>query len=324
MKLLFCCPVCGRALHAVQPGPLAGPGGASARATGGTLPLKTGGVSASAGAKQLGAKAGVASQPPRVWALRCEAGHSFDVAREGYVNLLAAQQMHAKTPGDSKEMVEARRAFLAAGHYAPFAEALCTLLARELGGGTAALAVDAGCGEGYYTRAAAAALPGVRFAAFDISKAAVRAAAQAGRAQSNVQYAVAGSFCAPLPAQCADAVCNIFSPAAAAEFARILKKDGVLVYAVPGARHLFGLKQVLYDTPYENPVQDVEYPGFSLEERVPVRSSITVQGPAVQQLFAMTPYFWKTPAQGAQRLAACDVLTTDIAFDFLLYRRRGA
>ncbi len=88
---------------------------------------------------------------------------------------------------------------------------------------------------------------------------------------------------------------------------------------MPGPRHLFGLKQVLYDTPYENPVQQVDYPGFAPAGEVQVEDSIRVEGEAVQDLFAMTPYYWKTPRQGAQRLANCQQVETPIQFRFLQF-----
>ena len=89
-------------------------------------------------------------------ALRCAAGHSFDVARQGYVNLLTVSQKHSKSPGDTREQVQARRAFLAGGYYRPIAETLCRL-AAPLGPDTI---VDAGCGEGYYLAALQRRCPG--------------------------------------------------------------------------------------------------------------------------------------------------------------------
>lgn len=86
-------------------------------------------------------------------ALVCPQGHSFDIARQGYVHLLPVQQMHAKVPGDTKQMVDARRRFLALGHYDAFRDALCRLTAEHLPQGGAVL--DAGCGEGFYTSALA-------------------------------------------------------------------------------------------------------------------------------------------------------------------------
>ena len=136
-------------------------------------------------------------------------------------------------------------------------------------------------------------------------------------------FAVAGSFAAPVAYGWADVLLNIFSPMAREEFLRVLAPGGALVYAVPGPRHLFGLKQVLYDTPYENPCRPVEYPGFVREAERAVQGTIRLEGGAIQDLFAMTPYYWKTPKEGAERLAKLEVLQTEIEFRFVIYRKQG-
>lgn len=255
-------------------------------------------------------------------ALVCAAGHSFDAAAQGYVNLLPANHRHSQAPGDDKGMVAARRAFLDAGWYAPFAAALSELACGCCAGVKAPVLLDAGCGEGYYTARLTAALgAGARVAAFDISKNAVRSAA--GR-YKGIEFAVASSFAMPLAAAAVDCAVNVFSPMAPAEFARVLRPGAALIYAVPSARHLFGLKKILYEQPYENAVEDVAYPGFALSRRVPVRGSITLNDAGmIAALFAMTPYYWKTPRGGAERLAAQTSLTTEIGFDFLVYLREG-
>lgn len=257
-------------------------------------------------------------------ALRCPQGHSFDLAREGYANLLAIQKRHAAAPGDSREMVRARRSFLQAGFYSPFQRALSALCLRYTGPDAPARLLDAGCGEGSYDRAvcdafAAANRPCV-MAGFDLSREAVRLAA---RLVPEGAFAVGGSFSAPIRNGWADVLINVFSPFAGSEFCRILHPGGVLLYAVPTARHLYGLKEILYDAPYENAELQTEYPGFSLLEAQTVTDTITVQGQQVQNLFAMTPYYWKTPAAGAARLARQTVLTTEIGFRFLVYRREA-
>lgn len=255
-------------------------------------------------------------------ALQCPARHSFDLAARGYAHLLLSGRMHTKAPGDNREMVAARRAFLDGGFYEPFLQKLSQLVLEQTAGVPQPRVLDAGCGEGYYTAGVARALRQAGrdacVAGYDISKFAVRAAA--GR-DKQVFWAVAGSFAIPVADGTVHCLMNVFSPMVETEFARVLAPGGVLLYAVPGPRHLYGLKEVLYDSPYENPVSDVAYKGFSLERRVPVRGCITVRGEQIGQLFQMTPYYWKTPRDGAQRLAARTELTTEIGFDFLVYRR---
>ncbi len=254
--------------------------------------------------------------------LRCPQGHSYDMAKEGYVNLLAIQKRHAADPGDGKAMVRARRAFLQAGYYAPFQKALaelCLEYAPECG---ETHLLDAGCGEGSYDRVvydafAAQGRPCV-LAGFDLSKDAIRLAA---KLLPEAAFAVGGSFSAPVRDGWADVLLNIFSPFAEQEFCRVLRSGGVLLYAVPTARHLYGLKEVLYDEPYENAEQQTEYSGFTLIGERTVTDTITVEGDQIRNLFAMTPYFWKTPHVGALRLAAKQSLTTEIGFRFLAYRR---
>lgn len=257
--------------------------------------------------------------------LKCEKGHCFDRAREGYWHLLPVQSMRTKAPGDSKEMVAARRAFLNAGYYGIFGQALGELcLAHGVPAAKDAPLhlLDAGCGEGWYDRCIAkqfeeADLP-LELAGFDIAKPAVRLAA---KALPSARYAVASSFHQPVRTGWADVLLNCFSPFAQEEFLRVLRPGGRLIYAVPGAEHLFQMKAVLYEKPYKNPVQEVEYPGFEAIGEREVSGSITVPAGQLEALFAMTPYYWKTPRDGAARLAALSELTTDIAFRFLVFEK---
>lgn len=80
----------------------------------------------------------------------CPHGHSFDLAKEGYVHLLPANRMHAKLPGDGKEMLAARRRILDAGHYEPFSDCLNALVLELTDQAEKPVILDAGCGEGYW------------------------------------------------------------------------------------------------------------------------------------------------------------------------------
>ena len=255
----------------------------------------------------------------------CPQGHSFDVARQGYVHLLPVPKMPPKLPGAGREMGEGRRRFLEAGYYAPFRQELCRLAAAcasQLGSpaGEGLLLCDAGCGEGYYTAGLREALPQARVCGFDISKLAVKAAA--GKYKS-VEFGVASSFAIPLGEASVHLLTDVFSPLAAEEFARVVKPGGFFLYAVPGERHLYGLKELLYENPYENPHRETEYPGFRFVGRTAVRGEIRVpDSQTAVDLFTMTPYYWKTGPQAAQRLETVEGFSTEIGFDFLLYQRQ--
>ena len=144
-------------------------------------------------------------------ALRCGAGHSFDIAREGYVNLLPVQAKHSLAPGDDKTMSAARRAFLDKGWYAPLRDALCQLAVELTSAAPAVL--DAGCGEGYYTSGIRQALEQAgktpRVAGTDISKFILRSAARRDKA---VAFAVASSYHLPLASESVELLLDCFSP----------------------------------------------------------------------------------------------------------------
>ena len=251
---------------------------------------------------------------------RCPKGHSYDVAREGYVNLLPANRKHAKDPGDNREMTAARTRFLDGGHYAPLLEVLCRLI---VGRAPKAL-LDSGCGEGYYTAGILSALASagrsVRCAGVDLSRSALKKAA---RRTTGAEFAVASVYHLPIADQSVDLLLNCFSPLALEEFRRVLRPDGWFLYVVPGARHLWELKSVLYETPYENPEEAIPYEGFDYVDILPMEFSMALDAPALADLFRMTPYFWKTPKAGAERLAALEKLDVTASFRVHIFRRDG-
>ena len=123
---------------------------------------------------------------------------------------------------------------------------------------------------------------------------------------------------APLVAKGTADMIIAFEPA---EAARVLRPGGRMIYVVPGAEHLYQMKAVLYAEPYKNPVQEVAYEGFRPIGEREARGTITVPASQLEALFAMTPYYWKTPRDGAARLAALPELTTEIAFRFLVFEK---
>lgn len=250
---------------------------------------------------------------------RCAAGHSFDRASEGYAHLLPANRKHSKNPGDDKQMVAARCVFLDKGYYAPLRDALCSLARRLTDGIPHPVLFDSGCGEGYYSAGLARAVPQALVAGIDISKFAVRRAA---KRLSGGQFAVASAYRLPVADDCVHLLTNIFSPLSAHEFARVVAPGGFFVYVVPSQRHLWQMKEVLYQEPYENPVKREDYTGFVWQEVVPIRYTITLdRSEDIMALFAMTPYAWKTPREGVERLSRLARLDTEIGFDLHIYQR---
>ena len=250
---------------------------------------------------------------------RCPSGHSFDRASEGYAHLLPANRKHSKNPGDDKQMVAARCAFLDKGYYAPLRDALCSLARRLTDGIPHPILFDSGCGEGYYSAGLAGAVPHGKLAGIDISKFAVRRAAK--RLKSG-QFAVASAYQLPVADASVHLLTNIFSPLSAEEFARVLVPGGHFFYVVPSQRHLWQMKEVLYADPYENAVKREDYTDFVWQEVVPLRYTITLDCTQdIMALFSMTPYAWKTPKDGVERLAGLDRLDTEIGFDIHVYKR---
>lgn len=251
----------------------------------------------------------------------CPSGHSFDRAAAGYVNLLLANQKHSTAPGDDKGMAKARRAFLSGGWYRPLRDKLCELTCTIASDSSCIL--DAGCGEGYYTAGIYEALCQAgktpRMAGTDISTFVIKPAAKKVKA---VEFAVASSYRLPLETASVDVLINCFSPMAREEFCRILKPGGTLLYVVPAAKHLWELKEVLYETPYENEEQTILYDGLTEIAVVPVNTNMDLPNQSViHNLFQMTPYYWKTPKSGTDRLSQLDTLSVTASFRIHVFKR---
>lgn len=264
--------------------------------------------------------AGTLSADGRVFRCLGEKPHSYDVARSGYLNLSRSQ----KSGGDSSDAVRARSAFLEKDYYRPLAVRVREIL-DEI---KAETVIDAGCGEGYYTNRMAG--EGRTVIGFDLSKSAIdHAAKQAKKAESTakipkstVLFAVSSLFELPVADACADVVTNLFAPCAEAEFSRVLKSGGELIVVGAGENHLMGLKRVLYETPYPNPGRADLPRNLSLVSRERLTFEARICGQSdIRALFSMTPYYYRTPREGHEKLAALDALVTELDFDIYRYRK---
>lgn len=246
---------------------------------------------------------------------RCPKGHSFDVARQGYVNLLPVQQKHARHPGDTPAQVAARKRFLDGGFYRPICQQAEQLLAPVLPHNAALL--DVGCGEGYYSASLAQALQSELWG-IDISKDAVRYAA--------VRYPpghwiTASAAHLPFPSDCFDGLMSLFALTVDAEFSRVLKPGGVFLQVLAGASHLLGLKKIIYPQLLQREKHPATPEGFQLLQEQTLEFSFVLHTQQqVQDLLAMTPHYWRITQSGAQAAAATDYLEDTAQVLFRLYR----
>ena len=237
-------------------------------------------------------------------AMRCDQGHSFDIAKEGYVNLLRSSK-NGDLIGDDKFSARSRRDFLNKGYFSVLQNALSDLFRDQSGN-----VLDICCGEGYYT-AALGRNPALSMYGFDISREMVRLAAKRG----NGTYFVANMATIPVAEASMDFCIHLFAPFNETSFARVLKPGGRLFTVVPGRRHLWGLKQTLYDTPYENDEKLPQTDQLRFVGAQKVSAEITLgSAEDIQSVFRMTPYYFHTSQKDKEKLADKTVLPTPVEF----------
>ncbi|MEM7364614.1 MAG: putative RNA methyltransferase [Pseudomonadota bacterium] len=208
----------------------------------------------------------------------CEHSHSFDIARSGYVNLLPAHHRRSKQPGDSADMVSARRTFLNAGHYAPLAERIMESLSDQPG-----THADLGCGEGYYANRMSEITDEIY--GLDISKPAITACASTYK---HIKVAVANVLHLPLAHGCFDSVSVIFAPFPE-QVACLLKPQALVLRVTPGEHHLTELKSEIFEKPIPHRRGRTDYPDLTLARRHDLRYTMALDHDARSQLLAMTP-----------------------------------
>ena len=293
---------------------------------------------------------------------RCAAGHSFDIARQGYTHLLPVQHKRSRDPGDSKAMVAARQRFLNAGHYQPIAEAVSRLALAERPAEDTFCCLDAGCGEGYYLRQlAAASAPDAALSllGLDISKWAVLSAAKQDKGAAKQERAVlsaarqdkgaatqegeAGRQDSPcgreeraswvvgsnanLPVQEGSLACVLclFGFPVYPEFVRVLRPGGVLIQADAGPDHLRELREIIYPSLKPERERSAAVPdGLIRQDVETIRYSLALEEPqAIADLLAMTPHLYRASAEGRARAEALEALTVTIDVRLTRFARRA-
>ena len=248
----------------------------------------------------------------------CENRHSFDISKEGYINLLLPNKKNAQIPGDNKEMVNSREEFLNKDYYSVLRDNLLKISLKYKPGKSVIL--DCGCGTGYYTsfikknRGANDTFFGV-----DISKFATQKAAKKDK---DILFFTASVFDLPIKEESIDLVINIFAPKSPNELMRVLKKGGVILEVLPGEDHLIELKEILYKDNVRKIPFECSCEGFSNEEIISIKYEIEVNSHEdLMNLLAMTPYMYKTKQEDIENLNNIDKIKLTIDFRIVVWKK---
>lgn len=262
--------------------------------------------------------------------LKCPSGHSFDIAKQGYVNLLPVQKKKSKDPGDSKEMIQARQRFLQAGLYQPISDKLNQLVSQQLNlsDNTSVTVLDAGCGEGYYLSRLAtennlAEQAQVELLGVDISKWGVQAAT---KYKLPITWIVGSNAQLPVEPASVDLIICMFGFWQPEWFAKVLKPGGKVILAESGIDHLIELREIIYkevhrkDAPELNGISDA---GLSLIDQQQLKfRPATLNKDQIQDLLVMTPHLYRANYEGKQRAHQLEQLdlTAQVVFRILEYK----
>jgi 23S rRNA (guanine745-N1)-methyltransferase len=267
--------------------------------------------------------------------VRCANSHSFDLAKEGYVNLLLSHQRRSNNPGDDKAMIQARRRFFDSGAFDPVAEKISHLLS----GIPHPVILDCGCGEGHFLGALSGSAGGIappsdsepagraslseraeKFFGVDVSKEAIRCAA---KRYKDVTCIVANGMRAlPVADHSMDVILSVLAPRNIEEFARILKPDGKLILGVPGPNHLIELRTLLSTAAgdFEEKADEAAAkcaPLFTETDRASVSYEITLNSEQIADLIQMTPIFWNSAPEAKTEVRDLDNLGLTVSFALL-------
>jgi len=247
---------------------------------------------------------------------QCENRHSYDVARQGYINLLPVQFKKSKDPGDSKEMVQARSAFLQTGLYQPVVDKLNALILAHVGKNSTPVILDAGCGEGWYTDSLFQSLQKNTLQpvmmGLDISKWAIQAAT---RRSKSICWMVATNSHPPVLAGTVDVIFSIFGFPQAEKLRPLLKPGGLMITVSAGSDHLFELREKIYTTVEQESVTQSEDSQSDLVEKL--RFTLTdLTQETLPLLLKMTPHYYKASRDKRDKVlqSGLDRCTVDMQF----------
>lgn len=232
--------------------------------------------------------------------LICTKHHSFDIAKQGYVNLLPVQNKKSLHPGDTKEMLVARREFLNSGIYLPICNSVTEKVKKLTQKADAPQVVDIGCGEGYYTTAIKNAIGNCNCIGIDISKDAVKMACSRDK---SIAWVVATAGCLPVDDNSTNLITAMFSLISKDEYSRILKKGGYIVEVIAGNNHLIELKHIIYNEVFKQDKKPADIGnGFKEISREEQQFTFTLDNQQLKNLLMMTPHLWRIKKENREKL----------------------
>jgi len=246
----------------------------------------------------------------------CSNKHHFDLAKEGYLNLLPVQHKKSKEPGDSRAMMRSRRNFLEAGYYQPLAQAIAALIDKYHIEKSPMNILDMGCGEGYYSRQIelnCANSDTLNIHGIDIAKNAIFAAA---KKQPNAHFIVASNKRMPYSNELFDLILRVYAPSNDDETIRLTKPGGLLLLATPGPRHLWQLKEFIYKEVKQHDIKVSLPDGFEQIDFQSIKYSIQPNQDQRMALLQMTPFAWRAKSETQNKIQRATRL--EIETDFIL------
>lgn len=247
---------------------------------------------------------------------KCENNHCFDISKYGTLNLNMSNSSRKKRHGDDSRMVLARKAFLDKGYYSDLLGDVCRLANKHAK--LCGTLLDIGCGEGYYTSGVANELSSSEVVGIDISRDAVR---YFKKRLPEAFGCVASAYKLPIKTESADIVMNMFAPIDTNESARVMSENGILIRTYVMKEHLIELKRAVYSNAYYNDEEDVTLDGFEIIDSAITNGKITVVGEDIQDLFLMTPYYYKTAREDQEKLKYIEKLDVTTQFRTVVYKK---
>ena len=247
---------------------------------------------------------------------KCENNHCFDISKFGTLNLNMSNSSSKKRHGDDSAMVRARKAFLDNDYYGDLLKDICKKAQAHKK--NCDVLVDIGCGEGYYTSGVAECVSASEVVGIDISRDAVR---YFKKRLPDAFGCIASAYKLPIKSESADIIMNMFAPIETNECARVLKEKGILIRTYVMREHLIELKRAVYTSAYYNDEEDVALEGFEIIDSAVTNGKITVVGEDIQNLFMMTPYYYKTAREDQEKLKHIEKLDVTTQFRTVIYKK---